>query len=112
MTLNTYLQKHIFEPLGIKDMSMIPNRDMRSRLAYMNFRDAEGRLRGRDHLLRLPLVVDPDDEEEVKRVFNSGGAGMFARVGDYCSMSSPFNFLWRAQGYICYENRLTDANLT
>jgi CubicO group peptidase (beta-lactamase class C family) len=85
MTLNTYLQKHIFEPLGIKDMSMIPNREMRSRLAYMNFRNAEGKLRGRDHLLRLPLVVDPDNEEEVKRVFNSGGAGMFARVGDYCS---------------------------
>ncbi|KAL3494378.1 beta-lactamase/transpeptidase-like protein [Aspergillus germanicus] len=86
LALNTYLQKHIFQPLGIKDMSMIPNEDMRSRLAYMNFRDSEGKLRGRDHLLRLPLVVHPDNEEEVKRVFNSGGAGMFARVGDYCKI--------------------------
>ncbi|KAL2812191.1 beta-lactamase/transpeptidase-like protein [Aspergillus granulosus] len=86
LTLNNYLQKHIFEPLGIKDMSMIPNQDMRSRLAYMNFRDSEGRLRARDHLLRLPLVVDPDNEADVARVFNSGGGGMFARPGDYCKV--------------------------
>ncbi|KAL3465216.1 beta-lactamase/transpeptidase-like protein [Aspergillus heterothallicus] len=86
LTLNNYLQKHVFEPLGIRDMSMIPNRDMRSRLAYMNHRNSEGKCRGRDHLLRLPLVVDPDNEEEVKRVFNSGGAGMFAKPGDYCKV--------------------------
>ncbi|KAL2841674.1 beta-lactamase/transpeptidase-like protein [Aspergillus pseudoustus] len=86
LTLNDYLQKHILQPLGITDMSMIPNKDMRSRLAYMNFRDSEGKLRGRDHLLRLPLVVDPDNEDEVKRVFNSGGAGMFATPGDYCKV--------------------------
>ncbi|KAI9368720.1 beta-lactamase/transpeptidase-like protein [Aspergillus egyptiacus] len=88
LTLNEYLTKHIFEPLGIKDMSMIPTRDMRRRLAYMNFRTPEGTLRPRDHLLRAPLVVDPDDEAEVARVFNSGGAGMFAKPQDYCKVLS------------------------
>ncbi|KAH8714589.1 beta-lactamase/transpeptidase-like protein [Ilyonectria robusta] len=86
LTLNGYLQKNVFQPLGIKDMSMIPNKDMRSRLAYMHSRDPDGTLRPRDHLLRQPLVVDPDDESETARVFNSGGAGMFAKPQDYCKV--------------------------
>lgn len=64
---------------------MIPNHDMRRRLAYTNSRNPDGTLRARDPLLRAPLVVDPDNETEVARVFNSGGAGMFAKPQDYCS---------------------------
>lgn len=64
---------------------MIPSRDMRRRLAYMNARNADGTLRARDHLLRAPLVVDPDNKAEVERIFNSGGAGMFAKPQEYCS---------------------------
>ena len=90
MKLNEYLQKHIFQPLGIKDMSMIPNEDMRRRMAYMNARDADGKLRPRDHLLRAPLVVDLNNKDEVNRVFNSGGAGMYAKPQDYCSTSSSY----------------------
>ncbi|CAL5873233.1 uncharacterized protein PFLUO_LOCUS7502 [Penicillium psychrofluorescens] len=86
LTLNAYLQKHVLGPLGIRDMSMIPNRDMRQRLAYMNSRSPDGTLRARDHLLRAPLVVDPDNEAEVARVFNSGGAGMFAKPQEYCKV--------------------------
>ncbi|RDW65758.1 serine hydrolase domain-containing protein [Aspergillus mulundensis] len=79
LTLNEYLQKHIFAPLGIKEMSMIPNEDMRRRMAYMNHRGEDGTLRPRDHLLRAPLVVDLNDEAEIKRVFDSGGAGVNPR---------------------------------
>lgn len=89
LTLNEYLQKRVFQPLGITDMSMIPSQDMRSRIAYMHQRDADGTLRPRDHLQRLPLVVDPDNSAEVARVFNSGGAGMFARPQEYCSKCNP-----------------------
>lgn len=64
---------------------MIPSHEMRRRLAYMHHRSPDGTLRTRDHLLRAPLVVDPDDKAEVARVFNSGGAGMFAKPQDYCS---------------------------
>ena len=85
LTLNDYLQKNIFLPLGIKDMSMIPCHDMRQRLAYMNARSPDGTLRPREHLLRAPLVVDPENEAEVARVFNSGGAGVFAKPQEYCS---------------------------
>jgi len=82
-TLNAYLQKNVLQPLGLKNMNMIPTREMRERLAYMHSRDKDGVLSPRDHLLRLPLVVDPDDEAEVARVFNSGGAGMFAKPQEY-----------------------------
>lgn len=64
---------------------MIPSQDMRRRLAYMNSRSADGTLSARDHPLRAPLVVDPDNKAEVARVFNSGGAGMFAKPQEYCS---------------------------
>ncbi|KAK9769990.1 putative Beta-lactamase-related domain-containing protein [Seiridium cardinale] len=86
LTLNDYLQKYVFQPLGIKDMSMIPNHDMRRRLAYMHHRSPDGILRARDHLLRAPLVVDPDNKADVARLFNSGGAGMFAKPQDYCKV--------------------------
>lgn len=66
-------------------MSMIPDKTMRSNLAHMHARDADGKLRPRDHLLRLPLVVDPDNKSEVASVFNSGGAGMFAQPQEYGS---------------------------
>lgn len=84
LRLNDFLQKRVFAPLGIKDMSMIPNGDMRSRVAYMHQRDADMTLRPRDHLLRAPLVVDPDNSAEVDKLFHSGGAGMFARPQEYC----------------------------
>ena len=89
VTLNETLQKRVFRPLGITDMSMIPDHGMRSRMAFMHARDADGTLRPRDHLLRVPLVVDLDNSAEVAGVFNSGGAGMFARPQEYCSTTSP-----------------------
>ncbi|PKS05633.1 hypothetical protein jhhlp_008152 [Lomentospora prolificans] len=85
MTLNDYLQKNVIQPLGLKDMSMIPNASMKSRLAYMNFRESDGTLRPRDHLHRAPLVVNTEDKAEVARVFNSGGAGMFAKPQEYAT---------------------------
>lgn len=85
MTLNAYLQTNVLLPLGIKNMSMIPSHEMRLKLAYMHSRSPDGTLKPRDHLLRAPLVVDPDNETEVGRIFNSGGAGMFAKPQEYCS---------------------------
>lgn len=69
-------------------MSMIPNADMRSRLAHMHHRDKEGKIHARDHLLRQPVVVNLEDKEEVARVFNSGGAGMYASPREYTSKTS------------------------
>ncbi|KAJ5958396.1 Beta-lactamase-like protein [Penicillium vulpinum] len=86
LKLNDYLTKNIFVPLGIKDISMVPSKDMRQRLAYMNSRSPDGTLAPRDHLLRAPLVVDLENDAEVARIFNSGGAGIFAKPQEYCKV--------------------------
>ncbi|KAJ8111000.1 hypothetical protein ONZ43_g5731 [Nemania bipapillata] len=81
LRLNDYLQKHILQPLGLKNMSMVPTQEMKSKLAYMHAKDQDGTLRPRNHLLRAPLVVSHDNEA----LFHSGGAGMFAKPQEYCS---------------------------
>jgi len=85
MSLNDYFQKHIFQPLGIKNISMLPNEDMKSQLAHMNARAPDGTLREREHLLRRPLIVEGD---EIAKTYNSAGAGCFAKPLEYCSMIS------------------------
>ncbi|KAH8679316.1 beta-lactamase family protein [Ilyonectria robusta] len=85
-SLDEYLKEKLFEPLGIKDMSMIPNESMRSRMAHMHARDHDCSLRPRDHLLRIPLVVDLENKDEVRQVFNSGGGGIFATPSEYCKI--------------------------
>lgn len=87
LTLNDYLQKNVLGPLGLENINMIPTAEMRARLAHMHFRQPDGRLRVRDHPLRAPLVVDQDDAAAVARVFNSGGAGAFAKPQEYASTS-------------------------
>lgn len=94
MSLNDYLQKHVLQPLGIKEVTMFPNYDMRSRLAYMHSRSPDGTLLPKNHLLRAPLVANWDDKAEVAGIFNSGGAGMFAKPQDYCSKSLPMQPLF------------------
>lgn len=91
MTLNDYMTKNIFEPLGVKNVSMFPTPEMKSKLAFMNQRSYDGVLRSRDHILRFPLVAK--DEAEVSRCLNSGGAGLFAQPSEYCSMPLVGSFL-------------------
>jgi hypothetical protein len=84
------MRENILQPLGIKEMSMVPSKEMKSKLAYMNHRDHNGDLRPRDHLLRGALISS--SKEEAERLFNSGGAGMFGKPRDYCSKSSSLCF--------------------
>ncbi|KAJ5099440.1 beta-lactamase/transpeptidase-like protein [Penicillium argentinense] len=88
------LQKHVFQPRGIKEMSMIPSHEVRKKLTFMNNRGPDGTLGPRDHSLRAPLIVDLDNEADVGRIFNSGGAGIFAKPQEYCS-EYPENFIKR-----------------
>ncbi|KAJ4984867.1 beta-lactamase [Stagonosporopsis vannaccii] len=85
LSSNDYCHKNIFEPLGLKSISMFPTAEMKKKLACMNHRNKDGSLITRDHLLRKPLVVE---SSEVKDVLNSGGAGCFAKPSDYAHKSS------------------------
>ncbi|KAK8855024.1 Beta-lactamase-like protein [Apiospora arundinis] len=86
LSLNDYMHKHIFAPLGIQDMSMIPHHGMRSRLAEMHARGEDGVLRARDHLLLAPLTIDPDEVSQKRQIFNAGGSGLFAKPQEYCKI--------------------------
>ncbi|KAL8673938.1 MAG: hypothetical protein Q9168_001633 [Polycauliona sp. 1 TL-2023] len=85
MSLNDFFQKHIFRPLGIKNISFFPSDDMKNSLAHMHQRDVNGHIMERNHLLRRPLVVEGDD---VERTYNSAGAGCFASPAEYCQILS------------------------
>lgn len=62
MSLNDYFQKHIFEPLGIKNINMFPTEQMKSKLAYMHAKGPDGKIVERDHIHRRPLIVDSADD--------------------------------------------------
>ncbi|KAI4129688.1 MAG: hypothetical protein LQ347_003670 [Umbilicaria vellea] len=81
MSLNDYFQKNIFQPLGLQNISMFPSQQMKERLAHMHAKRPDGSIHERDHLLRAPLVADSPDG-----IYNSAGAGCFARPEEYCQI--------------------------
>ncbi|RQM06509.1 hypothetical protein DH86_00003691 [Scytalidium sp. 3C] len=83
LSLNDYIQQHILQPLKLQNINMFPTSAMKERLAHMNFRNKDGKLSPYDHIQRLPLIVD---EAGKKDVFNSGGAGCFAKPQEYAQI--------------------------
>ncbi|KAL1989630.1 hypothetical protein VTN49DRAFT_6827 [Thermomyces lanuginosus] len=81
--LGDYMQQHIFEPLGITEMSFLPTESMKKNLAYMNQRAPDGTLHVTDHLLNRSLSVKPEED-----LFHSGGGGLFGKPQDYCKIIS------------------------
>ncbi|RMD39259.1 hypothetical protein DV735_g5871, partial [Chaetothyriales sp. CBS 134920] len=84
LSLNEYFQRNIFQPLGLKNISLFPNAEMKAKLAYMNQRTPDGQLQARDHLLHRPLVVE--SQQDIESCVNSGGAGAFAQPREYCQI--------------------------
>lgn len=88
MSLNDYFQKHIFEPLGIKNISLFPTRHMKDNLVQMHSRAPDGTLKSCPHILRNALTAESADQ--ISRVFNSAGGGLFATPTEYCRAHFPF----------------------
>ena len=81
--LNDLIQKGIVEPLGLKNITMLPTPEMKKNLASMHQRwpsDAS-KCEERDHIYREPLIAETKEEQE--KLFNSGGAGGFAQPSQY-----------------------------
>ncbi|MCJ1375082.1 hypothetical protein MMC20_006316 [Loxospora ochrophaea] len=84
MSLNDYFEKHIFQPLGIKNISFLPHEGMKQQLATMHLKMPDGKLLENDHILRPPLKVN---EKPLPPMFiHSGGGGCFARPLEYCEI--------------------------
>ncbi|KAL5343986.1 beta-lactamase/transpeptidase-like protein [Aspergillus crustosus] len=77
MKLNNYLTQHVFLPLEVEDVSMIPSDHMRSRLVGLWQRASDGTLTPREYPLNKPL------EDDNPEVFHSGGAGLFGSIREF-----------------------------
>lgn len=82
LKLNDLVQRKIFLPLQIRDLTMVPSAQMKDRLVHLWQRSADGRLSRRVIPLSRPLSTDP---AEVADVFHSGGAGLFGSIQEYSS---------------------------
>jgi methyl acetate hydrolase len=69
--LGSYLQEHVFDPLGMDDTTFAPSDDQRSRLMAVHARTPDGGLTTSD----LDLPPDPE--------FHAGGHGAYGTAGDY-----------------------------
>lgn len=83
--LNEYIQENICKPLGLEQLTMFPTEQMKKHLVYMHQRGTDGKLSRRDHLQRRNLTATTAEQQ--KAIFNSGGAGMFAKPQEYCRES-------------------------
>lgn len=81
--LNDYMQKNIFQPLGLENINMFPTPSMKERLVHLHQRGADGKLTRRDHLHRRVLAVESKEAKDL--IFQSGGAGLFSTTADYGS---------------------------
>ena len=72
LDLETYLQRHIFQPLGMPDTSFIQRPDWDNRMTAVHARQAGGSLQP------MPQPPPVDDRE-----FFPGGGGLFSTASDY-----------------------------
>jgi CubicO group peptidase (beta-lactamase class C family) len=79
MNLEDYLQKKIFEPLGMKDTYFNVPKEKFNRLATVYTEDASGNIIKWSHTFRH---IDPDYPMMTKHYF-SGGAGLSSTAFDY-----------------------------
>ncbi|KAF3491175.1 beta-lactamase [Arthroderma uncinatum] len=87
MRLGAYFQSNIFDPLSIKDISLLPSDEMRSKLVTMHRRHPDGTLRPMDYnLLKAVSTLSTRTNEEREQFFQGGGAGAFGTMRDYSSI--------------------------
>jgi len=75
-TLDVYLQRRVFDPLGMADTGFFPNADDRARTASMHARLPDGAL------APIPFAMPPT------HYFSMGGGGLYSTVGDYLKFMS------------------------
>ncbi len=71
--LESYLQQHILEPLGMRDTSYIARPAWESRLAAVHARKADG---------TLEVIASPPIDEATREFF-PGGGGLYSTAPDY-----------------------------
>jgi CubicO group peptidase (beta-lactamase class C family) len=73
LDLETYLQRHILAPLGMRDTSYIARGEWESRLTALHGRREDGTL----EVIASPAI------DEARREFFPGGGGLYSTASDY-----------------------------
>lgn len=81
LSLDEYFKKNILAPLGLKNITFYPTKEMKSNIAGMQQRAPDGKTSTRKHLYATALAAET--EEQKRAIFNSGGAGCFAKPVEY-----------------------------
>lgn len=112
MKLSEYMQKNIFDPLGMKDIGFHPNEEQKSRFSAMYSHRA-----GIQSCINIPLV----NRFTLANGYESGGAGLFSTVDEYMKLITALSLGGTAKnGYrvlseesvkMMGENRLCDDAL-
>lgn len=82
LSLEDYFQTNILRPLGIRNISFLPDAEQLSRLSYMHQRAPDGSLQITDTLVRYPLVASKEGNDP----FFMGGCGCFGSPIEYCGI--------------------------
>ncbi|KAF5364594.1 hypothetical protein D9758_005585 [Tetrapyrgos nigripes] len=81
LTLDAYFKKHIFEPLGIKNITVLPQTGIpggvKPHLAGMHFRNKDGTLRAIEHVQEM---------DESKQELQYGGGSGYGNASEYCQI--------------------------
>jgi CubicO group peptidase (beta-lactamase class C family) len=80
--MDDYMREHIFQPLGLKNITMYPNRSMQERIVKMNMRSQDGTLNETEHYMPAATVLKTKSEKDED--FQNGAAGCFAQPTDCC----------------------------
>lgn len=83
MSLDEYFKKNIFKPLGINNISFFPSEHMKQHMVKSHQRDSDGKSSEvKVHPNNAPIAASSDADKA--KVFNTGGAGCFAKPAEYC----------------------------
>lgn len=87
--MEDYAKTHIFDPLGLKDLTMFPNKDMKARLSKMNHRSLkDGRLQEGIHWMQYAL--DMSTKQERESTWQNGGGNFFSSPADFCGKANKW----------------------
>jgi len=106
LRLDEYFKQHIFEPVGIKNISFVPSKQMRENLVTMQQKYVDGTFGDADHLCRRSIWHAERGGEDEKDIFHPGGAGCFAQPKEYCRKSGFRQYIAH------YPSHITQPSLT
>lgn len=90
LSLDAYFKKNIFEPVGIKNMTLLPESGVpggvKKTLAGMNFKQQDGKVKPMDHVI---------EQQESKIEVQYGGAGAYGNAAEV-SVPQPSRILFPA----------------